>query len=111
MLTGRKILGDLQSGPNDGARRATAQQTFFLDQTARHGERLVVVTLDPLVAQRAVEDGGDEVVTDTLDGVAVNSFGVELFRLSQNGALRIDTNDLSKTRALVLTAGSIFNRR
>lgn len=84
VITFREVLGDLQSSPDDGTRRTTAQQAFFLDQTARHGERLVVITLDPLVAQLAIENGGDKVVTDTFDKVAVNAFSIELFRLSQN---------------------------
>ncbi len=99
--TFREGLGNLQSSPDDGARRTTAQQTFFLDQTARHGEGLVVVTLDPLVAQAAVENGGNKVVADTFNGVAVNTFGVELFGLSQNGALRVDTNNLKTTPLLI----------
>lgn len=96
MLTFREGLGDLQSSPGDGARRATAQQALFLDQTARHGERIVVVGLDPLVAQLAVEDGRDEVVADTFDEVAVDAFSVEFFGLGQNRAVGIDTNNLQR---------------
>lgn len=71
-LAWSQLLSSLDSGGHSSSGRASAKNTLLADHTAGHDERSLVLALDPLVNQVALQSLGDEVVTDTLDLVTLS---------------------------------------
>lgn len=92
-LARSQFLGGLDSSSHSSSRRTSAKNTLLADHTAGHDERRLVLALDPLVNQVALQSLGDEVVADTLDLVTL-SRGVERLGLSQDRSVGINTNNL-----------------
>lgn len=100
-----EVLGDLKSGSQSRARRSTHKQTLLLDESSRQQEGLSVLGLDPRVDHVSVQNVGHEVVTDTLDLVALVGV-VERLGDGQNGALGVSSHN---NHVLVLGLESLGN--
>ena len=74
-------------------RNGTAEEALLADEAARQVERLLVVGLDPLVDERALEHVRDKVIPDALDLVRARG-RVEARRLGQNRAMRVHSDHL-----------------
>mmetsp|Transcript_112508 Transcript_112508/g.157789 ORF Transcript_112508/g.157789 Transcript_112508/m.157789 type:complete len:379 (-) Transcript_112508:2-1138(-) len=79
---------------------------------AAHGERLVVISLHPVVDDLPVEDGGDEVVSDALNLVGsqlllpcASGLLVHMGWLGQNAAVWVNTHDLHAGNQLLELLG------
>merc|ERR1711957_672495 len=57
------------------ARSTTApnQQALMTDDSAEHGERLIIVSLNPIIGDTPIKHGGDEIITDTLNLISGQS--------------------------------------
>mmetsp|Transcript_37917 Transcript_37917/g.118859 ORF Transcript_37917/g.118859 Transcript_37917/m.118859 type:complete len:480 (-) Transcript_37917:314-1753(-) len=95
-------LGELDCGGDGGAAAAAAEQALLADEAARHDEALVVVRLDPLVHDLAVQHLGDEVVAGALYLVALEAhLVVERVRDGEDAALGVHRDDLDVREALL----------
>lgn len=71
-LARSQLLGCFDSSSHSSSGRTSAKNTLLADHTAGHDKRSLVLALDPLVNQVALQSLGDEVVADTLDLVALS---------------------------------------
>eukprot|EP00760_Papus_ankaliazontas_P014959 PhM_4_TR161/c0_g1_i1/m.13822 len=98
-------LGEPRRGLLDtserGAAAAAAEEALVAVKHASELEGLLVLTLDPLVDERAVEHVGDEVITDALDVVRAHFV---VGGVGEDRADGVDSDDLCLRRVLLEVA-------
>ncbi|KAH3687349.1 hypothetical protein WICPIJ_001693, partial [Wickerhamomyces pijperi] len=80
------------TGTQGGPRGTTNQDTFFSDQSSGQVKGVLVIGLVPFVNQISVQHIWDEIITDTFNFVGLRG-GVQSLWNSQDGTMRISTND------------------
>ena len=104
-----ELLDDTDGSTHGATRGATNKHTLLSNEAASVIEGLLIVSLDPLVNVLSAKNSGNEIITDTLNLVRVDSFLVEVIRLSKDRTVGVNTDNLDLRVKLLELSGDTSN--